>query len=163
MIEDTMKRIPLAMMGVDYIPGIAFTAHLKASSLCDMILAITPYVVESEAINQEVESAVALVRKAGDARNDIAHGPFWLPRDTDFIGTVSFKARSKIKVAEKPFSTERFREILADHIAAWQAIAHCYVGAHALAEERARLGLSPLRPDFVLQASRQTPIGQPQE
>jgi hypothetical protein len=144
------------MLRTPYVPGLAMTAHLKASSLCDMVLAIVPYFVASEELCTQVEDAIGLARRAADVRNTIIHGPF------DFFGeghgskVGRLTARSKLKFAETAFDLDALKAALALHIEAWQAVADCYVGMCALAEERDRLGLPPLRPDFAQKASHQT-------
>ncbi len=156
MIEDTLKRMPLAMLRVDIVPGIAFTAHLKASSICDMVSAILPYFLADHDLTTEVEEMVRLARSAGDIRNDIVHGPFWSPSDLEHKGTRKFTARSNLKFAMRAYDEASLRDALALHIKTWEAVADCYVGMCALAEERERLGLSPLRQDFAQRANCQT-------
>lgn len=155
MIEDTLKRMPLAMLRVAEVPGIAMTTHLKASSLCDIVLAITPYFVQWDDLTTEVEEAIKLVRKASDVRNDIVHGPFCFKPETPFKGTRKLTARSQLRLTERSYSEGQLAEALALHINAWQAVADCYVGMYALAEDREHRGQSPLRPDFA-KADRQT-------
>ncbi len=158
MIEDTLKRMPLAMFNIDYIPGISMTAHLKVSSLCDMVLTIMPYFAGSEILNQEVEAAILLARKSSDLRNNIVHGPFWFPTNVPFKGVRRFTARSKLNLVERAMSTDDLREILAIHIQTWKAVSECFVGMTAVSEGRDHLGLPPLRPDFAQKANHQTPI-----
>ena len=152
MIEDTLKRMPLALLSVPYIPGVAFTANLKSWSLCDLILTLTPYVIESEELNQEVEAAIRAVRAASERRNIIVHGPFDFFGEDKGVRVQAFKARSKLTLSENEFGDEALKTALSLHIDAWQRVADCYVGMSLVAEERVRLGVSPLRPDFVERA-----------
>lgn len=149
MIEDTLKRMPLAMLRVRHVPGIAMIAHQTVNGLCDMVLAITPYFVASDELNSEVEAAISLVRTASKIRNDIVHGPFWFFNDKPFKGTRKLTARSKgLQMSERHYEGGTLEDALAKHIAAWLAIADCYAGMVALAEARQEMSKPVLREDF---------------
>ena len=160
MIEDTLKRMPLAMLRIPLVPGLAMTAHLKASSLCDMIMAIIPYFIASDELSTEAEEMIALARRAFDTRNRILHGPFDFSPDNEGSRVGYFTARSALKYSETTFDIEELNESLRLHVTAWNAVADCFVGMYSLAAERERLGLPILRPDFAQKASHQTP-GEP--
>lgn len=148
MIEDTLKRIPLEIFRVDYIPGIAITAHLSQPALCDIILSSLNYFIGTERLCSDVETSIKLVKAAYEERNIIAHGPFWVPAHDPEKGALRFKARGKLKLDKNPFDTARFEAVLQMHVEAWDAITDCYVGMHLVSGEREKRGLPPLRPDY---------------
>lgn len=158
MIEDTLKRIPLEMFRIDYIPGISLTAHLTHGALCDIISSSLDYFLESEELCQEVEAALKLVRAASAERNIIAHGPFWVPMVGRETGALRFTARGKLKAADNPFDRARFETVLDMHIKAWDAITDCYVGMHLVSHEREVQKLPPLRPDVKQRANGGVPV-----
>lgn len=163
MIEDTLKRIPLEMFRVDYIPGISLTAHLTHGALCDIISSSLDYFLDSEELCQEVEVALKLVRAAYAERNIIAHGPFWVPVHGREPGAVRFTARGKLKEADNPFDRARFETVLDMHIKAWDAITDCYVGMFFVSHEREEQGLPPLRPDVKQRANGFVPMEEEDE
>lgn len=158
MIEDTLKRIPLAMLQVVDVPGIALVAHQSSGALCNTILAITPYFVASAALNAEVEDAIGHVRAAANLRNEIVHGPFSFDPENPFKGTRKITARSALKMAERNYDAGFLEEALQKHIVAWKAISSCYVGVVFVVDARRKNGAPVLREDFdelVNEARRQ--------
>lgn len=158
MIEDTLKRIPLAMLQVLEVPGMALVAHQPSGALCDTILAITPYFVASEKLNAEVGEAIAHVRGAANLRNEIVHGPFSFDPDSSFKGTRKVTARSVLKMAERSYEAKFLEDALQKHIMAWKAISSLYVGVVFIVDARLKDGAPVLRDDFeelVNEAQRQ--------
>lgn len=96
-IEQTIKELPLLLLRVRTMPGIAFTAHQNFQAVCDMVRAMLPHAIADKAMRASLNSTLETFKGLYAERNKIIHGPFWPHEDSK--GTFRITARGKKGIA----------------------------------------------------------------